>query len=119
MVHCPAAVCAIYPVWQLPALYQSLTKLVYWFFTYDHDQYVRWVSVHLRDMMTLSPLHPYMQAEFLKGHFIVNKTTHMFSNLAIDQTHDQHNAVVKDDGGDVGLTECSATPKRWMFRDQR
>ena len=51
--------------------------------------------------MTLSPLHT------------------MFSNLAIDQTHDQHNAVVKDDGGDVGLTECSATLKRWMFRDKR
>ena len=43
----------------------------------------------------------------------------MFSNLAIDQTHDQHNAVVKDDGGAVGLTECSATLKRWMFRDKR
>ena len=43
----------------------------------------------------------------------------MFSNLAIDQTHDQHNAVVKDDGRAVGLTECSATRKRWMFRDQR
>ena len=60
-----------------------------------------------------------MQAGFLKGHFKVNKTTHMFSNLAIDQTHDQHNAVVNDDGGAVGLTECSATLKRWMFRDQR
>ena len=43
----------------------------------------------------------------------------MFSNLAIDQTHDQHNAVVKDDGGPVGLTECYATLKRWMFRDKR
>ena len=43
----------------------------------------------------------------------------MFSNLAIDQTHDKHNAVVKDDGGAVGLTECSATLKKWMFRDQR
>ena len=43
----------------------------------------------------------------------------MFSNLAIDHTHDEHNAVVKDDGGAVGPTECSATLKRWMFRDQR
>ena len=43
----------------------------------------------------------------------------MFSNLEIGQTHDQHNAVVKDGGGAVGLTECSATLKRWMFRDQR
>ena len=35
--------------------------------------------------------------------------THMFSNLAIDQTHDQHNGIVKDDAGAVDLTECSAT----------
>ena len=43
----------------------------------------------------------------------------MFSNLAIDQTHVQHNAVVKDDGEAVVLTECSAALKKWMFRDQR
>ena len=54
-----------------------------------------------------------------EGTLQVNKTTHMFSNLAIDQPHDQRNAVVKDDGGAVGLTECSATLKRWMFIDQR
>ena len=39
----------------------------------------------------------------------------MFSNLAIDQPYDQHNAVVKVDGGAAGLTECSAAVKRWMF----
>ena len=27
----------------------------------------------------------------------------------------QRNAVVKDDGGAGGLTECSASLKRWMF----
>ena len=43
----------------------------------------------------------------------------MFSNLAIGQTHDQHNAVVKDDGGALDLTESSATLKGWMFRDHR
>ena len=41
-----------------PPYTQSLTKLVHWFFTYDHYHYVIWVSVHLRDMMTLSHLHP-------------------------------------------------------------
>ena len=29
--------------------------------------------------------------------------------------NDQHNAGVKDDGGAVGLTECPATPQKWMF----
>ena len=26
MVHCPAAVCAIYPVWQLPAIYPVIDE---------------------------------------------------------------------------------------------
>ena len=43
-----------------PPCTQSLTKLVRWFVNYDHYQYARWVSVHLRGMMSLSPLQPYM-----------------------------------------------------------
>ena len=50
----------------------------------------------------------------MKGHFTVKKTSHEFSNLAIDQAHDQNNAVVKDDGGAVGLTECPTALQRWM-----
>ena len=48
MVHFPAAVCAIYPVWRLHALYPALSKLVHCVFTYDCYHYVRRVSVHLR-----------------------------------------------------------------------
>ena len=87
---------------------QTLTMLVHWFFTFDHYHYVRWISVHIREVMTLSP-------GFLKGYFPVNMTSHVFSNLAIDKPYDQHNAGVKDDGGAVGLTECPATLQKWMF----
>ena len=65
--------------------------------------------------MTMSHLHPHMYAGFLKGYFTVNKTSHVFSNLAIDKPYDQHNAGVNDDGGAVGLTECPATLQKWMF----
>ena len=91
-----------------PLYIQSLTKLVHWFFTFDNYHYAWWISVHLRDMMALSHLHPDIHREFVKGHFTVKKTSHAFSNLAIDQAHEQNNAVVKDDGGAVGLTECPA-----------
>ena len=94
---------------------QSLAKLVHWFFTFDHYHYARWISVHLRDMMALSHLHPHIHTEFVKGHFTVKTTSHAFSNMAIDQAHEQNNAVVKDDGGAVvGLTECPAALQRWM-----
>jgi hypothetical protein len=35
----------------------------------------------------------------------VKKTACTFSDIAIDQAHEQNNAYVKDDGGAVGLAE--------------
>jgi len=92
----------------------SLTKIVHWCFALDHYNYSRWISVHLRDMVSLSQMHPHIYTEFIKGHFTVKKTSHVFSNIAIDQAHEQNNAVVKGDGGAVGLTESPAALQRWM-----
>ena len=36
--------------------------------------------------------------------FTVRKTDHSFSNIAIDQAHEQNNAVVKNDGGGSSKT---------------
>ena len=93
---------------------QSLTRLVPWFFSLDYFSYSLWISVHLRDMVTLSHLHASIYVEFMKGHFTVQKTDHSFSNIAIDQAHEQHNCIVKDDGGAVGVTEFLAALQRWM-----
>ena len=65
-------------------------------------------------MMALSHLHPDIPTYFVNGHFTVKKTSHAFSNLDIDQAHEQNNAVVNDDGGVVGLTECPVALQRWM-----
>ena len=43
-----------------PLYIQSLMKLAHWFFTFDHYHYVRWISFHPRDMMTLSHFHPHV-----------------------------------------------------------
>ena len=32
---------------------KSLTKLMPWMFALDHTHYVRWLTVHIRDMMAL------------------------------------------------------------------
>ena len=85
MGHCHASVCTIYPVWQLPAYTQSLTKLVHCFFTYNHCHYVRWVSVHLRDD-SVSLASPHVSR-------IPGGTLH-----GQEDESWQNNAVVKDDG---------------------
>ena len=66
------------------------------------------------NMVILSHLPPSIYAEFMKGHFTVQKTDHSFLNIAIDQAHEQHNCIVKDDGCAVGLTESLAALQRWM-----
>ena len=72
------------------------------------------VSVLLRDMGSLKEVHPTVFAEFMKGNFVVKKTANRFSAIAIDQTHEQNNASVKDDGGAVGLTGNPPALRRWM-----
>ena len=55
-----------------------------------------------------------MAREFHKGNFVVHKSARDFSAVAIDQAHEQNNAVIKGDGGAVGLTEDPSALRRWM-----
>ena len=44
--------------------------------------------------------------------------TDVFAAMAIDQGHEQNNAVIKGDGGSaIGLTEDPAALRRWMVAD--
>ena len=92
----------------------ALTKIVPWFFALGHTNYARWIPVHLRDMNSLKCNQPSVYDYFQKGKFVVQKTTRSFSAIAIDQAHEQNNAVVKGDGGAVGLTENASALQRWM-----
>ena len=64
-------------------------------------------------MVTLATKHQRVNTQFLAGNFTVKKTTHAFSRMAFDQAHEQNNALVKGDGGAVGLTENPAALRRW------
>lgn len=56
--------------------------------------------------------------ESLKGNFIVKKTRHTLSAIAIDQAYRQTNPCVKGDGDDVCLKQNSAVLRRWMMAGQ-
>ena len=92
----------------------SLTQLMPWIFALDHFNYAQWLSVHIRDMCSLSETHPDIFEAFSAGAFTANKTTQPFSRIALDQAHEQVNASVKGDGGAVGLTENPNALRRWM-----
>ena len=93
---------------------ESLTHLMPWMFALDHTHYARWLSVHIRDMMTLAERHPDVLSEFTSGNFVVHKTSNKFSAIALDQVHEQNNAMVKGSGGAIGLTGNPGALRRWM-----
>ena len=90
-----------------------LQKLAGWFFVCDQTNYARWLPVHIRDMLALKENHPDVHSQFLAGNFAVNKSRRKFSAIAIDHCHGQLNAVIKGEGGAVGLTESDAALSRW------
>lgn len=78
---------------------QALSRLVPYFFALDHHNYARWLSVHIRDLLSLPSEHPLLWEEFEAGNFVAAKSHKRFSKMALDQAHEQLNAALKGDGG--------------------
>ena len=93
---------------------EALSELVPYFFANNNVNYARWIPIHFRDMMSLEQQHPDVAREFHKGNFVIHKSRREYSALAIDQAHEQNNAVIKGDGGAIGLTEDPSALRRWM-----
>ena len=94
---------------------ESLSILAPWMFALDHINYARWLSVHIRDLCMLESQHPEVFSRFTEGGFVVCKTKRKFSAIALDHAHEQCNALVKGEGGAVGLTNNTNALKRWMI----
>ena len=95
---------------------QSLAELIPYFFANNNVNYTRWLPIHYRDMVTLEKKHPQVAQEFQNGNFfVVHKSSRQFSAMAIDQAHEQANAVIKGDGGAIGVTEDPSALRRWMI----
>ena len=82
-------------------------------FAMDHFHYARWLAVHVVDLLHLQKNSEETYQEFLKGNFVTQKTCNKFSAMAHDQVHEQLNAMVKGDGGVIGITENDGTLRRW------
>ena len=65
-------------------------------------------------MVNLVPTHTDVHTQFSSGNFVVRKTMNIFSVMAIDQCHEQVNALIKRTGGVVGLIESPPDLERCM-----
>ena len=45
---------------------------------------------------------------------MLHESSRKFSGLALDQAHEHNNALVKGDGGAIGITEHPSALLRWM-----
>ncbi|KAE8746646.1 hypothetical protein FOCC_FOCC006630 [Frankliniella occidentalis] len=93
----------------------ALKQMVVWFFALDRHNYARWISVHLKDLQELPRTAPDVFFEFGRGNMFFAKTKRKMSRMGPDQVHEQNNAVIKGDGGAVGLTEDPDALRRWML----
>ena len=85
------------------------------FFALNHYNYARWVSVHLFDFVNLQLSHPDVYGNFMNGFFTFNKSCSEFSNMALDQIHEQNNDLIKGVGGTIHLInrEDDSALLRW------
>ena len=90
----------------------TLKNLVPCPFAMDHAHYTRWLAVHIMEM--LPSRVPGVYTEFKEGKYVVRKTSSKFSTLGTDQTHEQNNALVKEEGVATGLFDNETALVRWM-----
>ena len=74
---------------------QSLAHIVPWMFALFQTHYSRWLSVRIRDTMSLLVNHQNIRADLRAGKIVLHKTSSQFSAMAIDQCHEQDNGAVK------------------------
>ena len=87
---------------------ESLEEMLPFFFAVDHLNYARWLSVHRKDLKSLSSTNSTIYAAFLEINFVVTKTLQNFSSIHIDHAHEQNKKLEKKDCSAIGLRENTA-----------
>ena len=82
---------------------KAIENLCPYIFTFGHTNYSRWLPVFLRDMQRLPLLHPEVHENFVKGHFVVQRSNTKFSSMGLDQSQEHSIKMLKEDCGTKGL----------------
>ena len=71
------------------------------------------MPVQVREMCSLNVTHPGVDREFRNDKYVMAKLEMKFSLIAIDHGHEQNNAIMKEEGGLIGLTQDPGALLRW------
>ena len=94
---------------------ECLKAILPCFFALDHTQYSRWIPVFIQDFSTLERDHNETHKAFKKGFFTVRKTNCVFSNMGINQAHEQNNKILKTDGGVFVILDNPTALLKWAI----
>ena len=71
--------------------------------------------VFIQDFSTLERDHNETYKAFKKGFFTVRKTNCVFSNMGINQAHEQNNKILKTDGGVFVILDNPTALLKWAI----
>lgn len=97
-------------LWELHKF--AFSRMLPFFFRYDHTNYARWGSIYLAEMEQIP--EPVL-AEFLDGNFVVKETKGRFNQVDPDHSQEWLNATGKKGGGIVGITKTPSALNRWAL----
>ena len=88
-----------------------LESLIFLFIALDHQNYSSWLSVHIRDLNTMTD----KQFKELSANSTIKKKKKKIFQFTYYQIHEQENCKVNGKGGIIGLTENRSTLQKWMI----
>ena len=73
----------------------SICHLIKWVFLFNHVHYVRCLSVHLYNLITLENAFSDIQGEIAKGKSPFLKSNRQCSRIAINHVHEENQKIIK------------------------
>ena len=92
---------------------QCIKEIMPWMFALDHTHYARRMSVFLKDLQLIPSKYKSIFEEFKRGYFTVKNGNRKFSNIGVDQGHEQNNKLIKIEGEAIGIFDNPKTLLRW------
>lgn len=95
----------------------SASKLIPWFFAYDHTNYARYMPVYVAEMVSVNMTNPDVSRSFFDGDFACQQQEkYPFSMTPMDQVIEQTiNRDSKTKGGQTGFSNDPGAANRWVL----
>ncbi len=104
-----------HPLWKLSFAHAECDKANAMAFGFGRVNSSRWLAVHIHAITKLDQTQPDVFQWICFATFVVRKTKWLFSIVALDQVHEQYNAMTKVEDGVIGLTSNPSALCGWML----